>query len=367
MRKTISIVVMAIMVLLSFAQVGQATEPEDLQDSVLSYLGQPDFSGEGFWQKLSNTKTEIEIIDIPEGNIYFSISTKDYNIRMLNLICVDSEKIKFGKAEKSKDFAFSQEGQDRIILGNYRYYGANRYLFCLPIDNLKIDLSKKIRYQFGKIVYDISIPELHAFISNESVYGGYLTVLEGIENNIAMIFSNHGAFVAKKGEISLKKLASRITANAVSKESKTQKLLDFVTAEIEYNHAETLASAETLKRPNEILMTKKSDCSGKAILYASLLEQIGVDYRLLYIGEPSIGHISVAVEGDYLNLNHLGFKLGTKRFSIAETTARGFQIGKSVPIIAKVKMRLSSVKYIQRPGENSKVYNVETGEALEFY
>jgi len=345
MKKSIGIATMMVVVLLFIAQTGQAIQPNELQNTILSYLGQPDFAGKEFWQKLSNTKTEIEMIDFSEGNIYLSIDTNDYSKKILDLICINPKQIEFGKTEQ-----------------------ADRYFFRLPIDNLKIDLSKKVRYQFGKITYDISIPELYAFISNRSVYGGYLNVLRSIENNTIAIFFNHGAFVAKKGEVSLEKLASRITAGATSKEAKAQKLLDFVTAEIEYDYAEALSSAETLKRPNETLMTKRSDCSGKVILYASLLEQADIDYRLLYIGDSSVDHISVAVEGSYPNSNNLEFELGTKKYSVAETTIEEFKIGRSIPAtVFGHKIRLSYIKYIQKPGKDSKILDVKTGEPLEFY
>ena len=86
-------------------------------------------------------------------------------------------------------------------------------------------------------------------------------------------------------------------------------------------------------------MTKGSDCSGKIILYASLLEQTNTDYRLIYMDD----HIAVAVEGDYSDRNELDFNLGDKTYSIAETTANGFQIGASM-----LNMNIADIKYIQK-------------------
>ena len=80
-----------------------------------------------------------------------------------------------------------------------------------------------------------------------------------------------------------------------------------------------------LKKPNEVLMTRGSDCSGKVILYSSLLEQTEVDHRLIYAD----GHITVAVEGNYGDWNNMNFNIGDKVYSIAETTAKGFIIGSS--------------------------------------
>jgi len=49
-----------------------------------------------------------------------------------------------------------------------------------------------------------------------------------------------------------------------------------------------------LKRPNEVLMSGQSDCSNKAILLGSLLEQLGEDYLFVYTPD----HITVAVKQD---------------------------------------------------------------------
>jgi len=62
-----------------------------------------------------------------------------------------------------------------------------------------------------------------------------------------------------------------------------------------YNYSEAYEHAKVLKRPNEVLMTGNSDCSGLTILYASLLEQTEADYRLVYAPE----HTTVAVAGNF--------------------------------------------------------------------
>ena len=157
----------------------------------------------------------------------------------------------------------------------------------------------------------------------------------------------------------MERLVSSLTKNESTDEGKTQKLLDFVTEELKYDYSDANSSAEVLKRPNEVLMTGGSDCSGKVILYASLLEQTDVDYRLVYIN----GHITVAVEGNYGNRNGLSFNIGDTTYSIAETTAKGFQTGRSR---LSRNLEIEDIKYIQRPGKDSKIYDAKTGKPLPF-
>ena len=76
-----------------------------------------------------------------------------------------------------------------------------------------------------------------------------------------------------------------------ARELRVQRVLDFVSREIKYNMREATYNFELLKRPNEVLMSGESDCSNKAILLGSLLEQMGEDYLFVY----TPGHITVAV------------------------------------------------------------------------
>jgi len=154
-----------------------------------------------------------------------------------------------------------------------------------------------------------------------------------------------------------------LTSSCGTKEEMSQKLLDFVTKDIKYDFDAHEEGVEQLKRPDEVLMTKKSDCSGKAILYASLLEQIGVDYRLIYFK----GHISLAIEGDFKDNNSLSFSIGGKTFTMAEVTAKGFIIGDSILATPDGKLlRIKDMLYFQKPGLGSKIYDAKTGKPLQF-
>ena len=112
-----------------------------------------------------------------------------------------------------------------------------------------------------------------------------------------------------------------------------------------------------MKKPNEVLYSKKAICGGLAITLASLLEQTNVDYKLLYLDH----HLTIAVEGNYGNTNGLTFDFGGRNYSIAESTTPGFRIGQS---ILKKPIRVEDIRYVQRPGKTSKVYNAKTGKPV---
>jgi hypothetical protein len=330
----------------------QVQKSSNLRNVVLSYLSQPNFSGSDFMEQITGTRVEMEKWNLNEDMLYFSIPKNSYTENTLSKLTLDSESVEFATASDEK----SRTGE-KITLGNYVLGVPETYFFRFPSKNFKVDKSSSISIPYGNIEYSIDMQELCDFSENKSIFGGSLCANTGkIRRGRAVSIANHGAFVAKKGEKSLDRLVDSIAGSADSKEERAQMLLDFVTKKIEYDHSEADSGAEVLKRPNEILMTKKSDCSGKTILYASLLEQADIDYRLLY----SEGHISVAVEGDYPNRNGLNYEISGKNYSIAETTTDGFRIGKSILKVVK------DIKYIQDPGKDSKIYNAKTGKALSF-
>jgi hypothetical protein len=167
--------------------------------------------------------------------------------------------------------------------------------------------------------------------------------------------------VAKPDEPSLKRLTEELLKDVEpSREARIQRLVDFVSNDIQYSYAEALGSRETLKRANETLMTGNGDCSNKTILLASLLEQINEEYILLYCP----GHITVAVpQGGFPDDNKLDFNWSHKNWMIAETTLPGFQIGKT-PV--KESNRLTHINYVQDPKNADVIFDANSYEVLKF-
>jgi hypothetical protein len=332
-----------------YSKEAQAKNYQDrLRESLIGYMAQPKFRSSDFIEQITGTKARLEVYSQDDEMLYFSIPASHFDEKnTLNNLSSSPQNVEFGKLENN-----------RLVLGNYIYSKPRHYFFRFPATDLRTDRSDGVRISFRNAQYNISIGELVDFAEYKSIYGGFLYFEAGKDAyGRTITYANHGAFVAKKGEPSLERLVSQLINDRQTKEEKAQKLLDFVTANIRYDGATLLDDVEILKKANEVLMTKIADCSGKVILYSSLLEQAEIEHRLIYFED----HISVAVEGNYANRNSLRFELGDKRFSIAETTNRGFRIGKT-----RLKLNLKDMEFLQKPGIDSKIIGAYTGEPARF-
>jgi hypothetical protein len=317
-----------------------STKSEQLSRIILSYMASPGYVSEDFTRQITGTEAELEIYDLGERMLYFSLpDDQDLSSAISRL----------SKAPENAEMA-ELEGS-RLHVGTYYYSTAGRYFFRMPDKDFKIDSKKKYQKRYSQTSYDISVQELADFLRNKSIYGGKLYI-EKQDGKTA--FANHGVFVAKKSEASLERLVTRLTDSCVTVEEEAQRLLDFISEDISYDYKEASSSRETLKRPNEVLMSGSSDCSGKTILYASLLEQAGIDYRIIY----SEGHVNIAVEGDFPLENGLNFGYQGKNFFIAEPTCSGFKIGRS----RLNGFKISDMEYLQDPGQA--VVDARTGKKV---
>lgn len=316
-----------------------------LRDAVVGYMSEPMFRNKDFVQQITGTEADLKLYDLDEKTLYFVINKSDFDSSTtLNKLTID---------KNSVDFGFEQNGD--VFLGAYTLKGTNRHLFRIPKNDFKPDSSRSVTVKFKDgIVYTQSIIELADFADDSTVYGGNT----GVETRKNKYMANHGAFIAVKGEPSLNRFIKQILYESDNSETKAQKLLDFVTNEINFSQTEAQGGYEILKRPNEVLMTGVSDCSGLTILYASLLEQAGINYRLVYFP----GHIAAAVEGNFPNRNNLQIKYEDVIYSIAEVTVKGFTIGETVLMNKYVT---EEITYIQKPGKDSKIINYKTGKPLE--
>jgi hypothetical protein len=107
-------------------------------------------------------------------------------------------------------------------------------------------------------------------------------------------------------------------------------------------------------------MSGESDCSNKAILLGSLLEQMGEDYLFVY----TPGHITVAVPQDGFPVsNGLWLEWEGQAWLIAEGTAPGFRIG--VDRLQDEK-RFKQFQYVQRPRDRDAIFDLSTRKQLSF-
>jgi len=124
--------------------------------------------------------------------------------------------------------------------------------------------------------------------------------------------------LAPQGELS--SLALHLTQGCQENDGcQAQKLFDYVT-HIPYK------TDYTSRSPKEVIATNWGDCDDKTNLFASLLREVGLDYRLVYVPH----HVFVVVHVD--NTHDLPFlrakvRIEGRDYYYAETTATGAKIG----------------------------------------
>lgn len=330
---------------------------EEIRDSTVMMLAQRTFSGDEFEKQILG-KGKFQWFDRKNREAYFSFPQADQAEldEFLNKYFANRAKIEMGV----------DNGRD-INLGKYgvTISPETGYFFKTPMENVKIEPNQTLKFPFKSVNYTLNLSEMKGFVDNSQVYGGKLIAeASTTKNQPKIIFANHGIMVAKPNEPSLQRLTSDLLNDESignDREKRIQRLVDFVSNEIEYSYTEAVAPRETLKRADEVLMTRIGDCSNKTILLASLLEQIGEDYVLLYCPQ----HITVAVpQGNYTDENKLDFIYENKPYLIAETTLPGFQIGKT-----KVNNfdRLINVNYVQSPRQIDLIFDAKSYTYLNFW
>jgi hypothetical protein len=323
----------------------QFDEQEKMQRAMLSYMANPLFTGADFAQQITGTQAEHELLNLNEGMVYFSLDAEENLDATLARLTAHPDQIESALLEGGG-----------LVLGDYVYNVPGRHFFRFPATDFLVDETAVVSIDLSSAVYNVSVRELTDLIMDRTVYGGN-DFFETVS------FLNHAKPIAKPGEPSLMRLLAQIVTPAASPERQAQEILDFVHRAVEYDGREALLYGEVLKRPSEVLMSGGSDCSGLVILYASLLEQAAIEYKLLYMeldGDDLMDHIAVAVAGDFSNQNGMGFTLDGEPYTIAETTAAGFVIGQSR---VEDYDGLEEIRYFQRPGQW--IADAQTGESIQ--
>ncbi len=334
---------------------------ERTRDTLLSYLAQPGFAGERLAEQVLGP-ARLELLQVSDREIYFSVPQADQTGQTFDAIIarfiVDPKQIVLAE----------DDGAGRLRLGKYslRRSMNKHYLFKTAINNVKFDPQSVLEFHFVSAVYKLNMNELNDFVQNKSVFGGRMRARSGQSRaGLPVIFANHGAFVARPEENSLHRFVGELTRDIPvdakdGRELRVQRVLDFVSREIAYDFREATYNFEMLKRPNEVLMTGTSDCSNKAILLGSLLEQISEDYLFVYTPD----HITVAVkQGSFPARNGLSLEWEGQTWLIAEGTVPGFRIGVDR---VREEERLKQFQHVQRPKDRDVIFDLATGRQLLF-
>ena len=327
---------------------------DEVRDTTVLMLAQPGFTGESFQEQILGKGRLVKFVwSLKDAYFVYPESDDAEFEAFLNKYFADRAKVDFGTAKGGE-----------LKLGGYSLplsHDAARF-FRTPLSNIRIDQKQDLSFPLKDVTYTISLNEMKNLANNSEVYGGRMVArVPDRRDGPQYIFANHGIMVAKPDEPSLKRLTEELLKDVEpTREARIQRLVDFVSNDIQYSYAEALGSRETLKRANETLMTGNGDCSNKTILLASLLEQINEEYILLYCP----GHITVAVpQGGFPDDNKLDFNWSHKNWMIAETTLPGFQIGKT-PV--KESNRLTHINYVQDPKNADVIFDANSYEVLKF-
>lgn len=338
-----------------------ATVEERTRDTMLAYLTQPGFAGTKVGKQVLGP-VRLEMLFVPDREVYFSAPGPD-----LVGESFDSMVARFIIDPKRIEIA-TDDGTGRLRVGKYSVVeSADRQVFFkTSVDNIKFDPATVLKFPFKQATYTVAMHELIDFLENKSIFGGRMHArMEQTRSGLPVIFANHGALVARPEESSLRRFVGELTRDIPAdgedaREARVQRMLDFVSREIDYDQRATTYNFELLKRPNEVLMSGVSDCSNKAILLGSLLEQLGEDYLFIYTPD----HITVAVrQGRFALRNGLSLEWEGQTWLIAEGTAPGFRIG-----IDRVgeQARFKQFKHVQRPRDRDVIFDLTSGRQLSF-
>jgi len=332
-----------------------AINAAEIRESMVLLLAQPSFSGDELREQVLG-KGRIAKYAWREKQVYFTFPETDEAEfqEFLGKHISDVSKVNFGN---------TMDGIVKLDQYELNQSPVAFRFFKTTTDNFKLDTKQTISFPFGSVNYTLSLAELKNLSNNSQLYGGRLVAkMPEKRDEPQMVFANHGIMVTKPGEPSLKRLIDDLLKDVGdNREARIQRLVDFVSTEIAYSYSEATSGREKLKRANETLMTRSADCSNKTILLASLLEQIGEEYILLYCPQ----HITVAIpQGNFVDENNLDFTWEQKPWLIAETTAPGFQIGKSRVQEAN---RLTHVSYIQDPKNANVIHDAQSYRILDFF
>jgi hypothetical protein len=341
------------------ASAGKEIPADPNRDTILSLLAQPAFSGTEFAKQALDSPARLELLATDTGQVYFSLPSsavkeKDLSASVQRTVgfIEDFSQVMLAKAE-GKDWQI-----DGLSVPRSPERGA---VFVTPMANIRFPLGKVFRFPYKRAAYSLNTDELKAYWENSVIYGGMINADTRMYYDTLGEESmpNRGAFVAKPGEPSLKRLASELTGKATDAQ-KIQRLTDFVAREIEEDYSEASQAGDVLKRPCDVLMTRKASRGNKVVLLASLLEQVGSDYLLVY----SPRRVWVAVPQKlFPATNKLALDWEGKRWTLIDVSQPDFRIGETKLTDPPA---LKDLMFVQRPRKPEVIVDRVAGQALGF-
>jgi hypothetical protein len=311
--------------------------------TVLHYLQNRPLRADSFTKQLWQLPIDYLGLDPKEKEVYFLYPRYGYTrAQVLNKLCQDTADVFFPPCDAGMCQFGSMEGNVDSIVP-----------FRMPLSNLKFDPNIILHTKLKKYTYNISLKELEKIQDSTMYYNTPNTMQLSNVLDVDVQCSNIGSYISKKGDTLLTNWAKKITQNCTTNEQKAQALLEFVTNEIDYSYADYWYDMEIVRNAHEVIMTGLADCSGKSTLFASLLEQLGIPYCLLYYYK----HMNVGVVGNFTNINNYTIEINKVQYHVAETTIPNFKIGTSQTNDIDFKKEL--ILY-QVPNKSNQVINSKT-------
>jgi hypothetical protein len=304
------------------------------------------------YRKLILGSINFELWNVDKGVIYLSAARDS----------IDIHRVKLDFLSESKNLRIATPKGNRLEIDGRSIVQTEEKYFLFAIDqtSFRVNPDKLLTIDFGGFVYRFTPMDIALSLRNLYIHGGQLRVRRVPDGLKRPKFMNHGAMVSQYGEPPLLNLVQEIVSGLMTRESIIQATLDFLTEKIAYDSEEFYFGREFLQRSAETLLAGKADCSNKSILLASMLEQLRIEYVLVYTRD----HIFVAVpKGDFENQNDLEFEFENRRWTPAETTLRGFRLGKTR---VNQTEKLKQLEYIQYPSIKNVLHDIDGKTTIMF-
>ena len=187
-------------------QLVERTVDERTRDAVLSCLAYPGFVGTKVSEQVLGP-VRMEMLQVTDREVYFSApapeKTGEAFESMVARFIIDSKRI-----------VMADDDNGRLRLGKYSLLRSeDKHLFFkTPVDNIKFDTGTILKFPFKQATYTLDMRELEDFLANKSIFGGRMNArTEQTRAGQPVIFANHGAFVAKPQEASLRRFVDELT------------------------------------------------------------------------------------------------------------------------------------------------------------
>jgi len=338
------------MLLLLFAACKEIKKKEPIsknQETAIYYLYNRALLADTFSRTLWNMPVDFRGYDPENEELYFIFKRELGRATVLKKMCLDTSNTEFAACDSGICNFGSLQGR----IDGY-------YAFRTPSSNLRIDSLQQFKCNLPDHTFSVSFSELRTDKDSAISYkfAKYIDVSPYLHARVRA--SNIGSYISLKDKDPvIKRLAAELTKGLTTPEEKAQKMLDFVSKEIEYSYEDHWYQAEITKRAHEVLIAGEADCSGKSTLYASLLEQCGIPYCLLYFDK----HVNVGVKGNFNAENSYSFKVKNDTYYMAETTVPEFVIGSTRLSNHEI---LDKVLFYQIPFTSENVYDAATNNKL---